>query len=76
MKQELPKGIIVAVIALLVIVVGVVLGRQLTKPDIERDAQGNLVTGLDPSKMERDPVKFKAAMDKLIQDEKAAKGGR
>ena len=76
MKQQLPPGVIVGVIAVLVIGLGLLVWKQMSKPDVERDAQGNLMTGIDTNKMEKDPVKLKAEMDKLVEQEKAAKGTR
>ncbi len=76
MKQSLPIRVIVGVIAAFVIGLGLFIWKQMSQPDVERDAQGNLITGIDASKMEKDPAKLKAAMDKLVQEEKTAKGTR
>jgi hypothetical protein len=76
MKQPLPTGLIIGVVAALILVVGLVLWKKGSEPDVQRDAQGNLITGIDPSKIEKDPVKFKAEMDKLVRESNAAKGTR
>ena len=76
MKQSLPNGVIIGVIALLVIGIGLLAWKKTSEPSVERDTEGNLVTGIDPSKVEKDPVKFKKAMDDLVQQEKAAKDKR
>ena len=76
MKQQLPIGVIVGVVAALILVIGLVLWKKGSEPDVQRDAQGNLITGIDASKVEKDPVKFKAEMDKLVRESNAAKGAR
>lgn len=73
MKQEIPKGVIVAVVAVLVLGIGLALWKKSTEPSVERDAQGNLVTGIDPKKV-KSPAEIKAEMDKMVQQEKEAKG--
>ena len=74
MKQSLPTGVIIGVIALLVIGLGLLIWKQ-TQTTVERDSQGNLVTGIDVSKI-KSPAEIKADMDKMVRDEKAAKGTR
>ncbi|WP_395088063.1 hypothetical protein [Armatimonas sp.] len=74
MKQSLPTGVIIGVIALLVIGLGLLIWKQ-TQSTVERDSQGNLVTGIDISKI-KSPAEIKADMDKMVRDEKAAKGTR
>ncbi|WP_309697921.1 hypothetical protein [Armatimonas sp.] len=74
MKQSLPTGVIIGVIALLVIGLGLLIWKQ-TQSTVERDSQGNLVTGIDVSKI-KSPAEIKADMDKMVRDEKAAKGTR
>ena len=73
MKQAIPTGVIIAVVAVLVLGIGLMLWKKSTEPSVERDAQGNLVTGIDPSKV-KSPAEIKAEMDKMVQQEKAAKG--
>ncbi|WP_395143265.1 hypothetical protein [Armatimonas sp.] len=74
MKQSLPTGVIIGVIALLVIGLGLLIWKQ-TQSTVERDSEGNLVTGIDVSKI-KSPAEIKADMDKMVRDEKAAKGTR
>lgn len=74
MKQSLPTGVIIGVIAALVIGLGLLIWKN-TQSTVERDSQGNLVTGIDTSKI-KSPAEIKADMDKMVQDEKAAKGNR
>lgn len=74
MKQSLPTGVIIGVIALLVVGLGLLIWKQ-TQSTVERDSQGNLVTGIDVSKI-KSPAEIKADMDKMVRDEKAAKGTR
>ena len=74
MKQSLPTGVIIGVIALLVVGLGLLIWKQ-TQSTVERDSQGILVTGIDVSKI-KSPAEIKADMDKMVRDEKAAKGTR
>jgi hypothetical protein len=73
MKQEVNPIVVIAIIAALVIGVGIFFWRGTAG---RSPAQGRMKTDLDTSMMEKNPAEFQKELNALIERDKASRGSK